>query len=208
MSKTLSSSWKLVLELSCSGATKDGDIDDACKQTLTFAVADLWGGTGDARPAWESKFFQFHAVFGKFWQNRMLAPPPGELAPPPRGNPGSATGLCKEIVLNFLSKMAFCWLFTAMQAPVFTRPLEGTQYVEPGVSHVLECDARGLPLPVITWFIDGSTLEEGDFEGSVSFNANKTRFKYIQLLINPSINPRFHVLNFILSFHKLRNLTR
>ena len=36
-------------------------------------------------------FFQFHAVFEKFWQNRMLAPP-GQLAPPPRGNPGSATG--------------------------------------------------------------------------------------------------------------------
>ena len=39
-----------------------------------------------------SKFFQFHAVFGKIWQNRMLAPP-GQLAPPPRGNPGSATAL-------------------------------------------------------------------------------------------------------------------
>ena len=25
-----------------------------------------------------SKFFQFHAVFGKIWQNRMLAPPPPE----------------------------------------------------------------------------------------------------------------------------------
>ena len=37
-----------------------------------------------------SKFFQFHAVFGKNWQNRMLAPP-GEFAHPPRGNPGSAT---------------------------------------------------------------------------------------------------------------------
>ena len=31
-----------------------------------------------------SKFFQFHAVFEKIWQNRMLAPPP-------RGNPGCAT---------------------------------------------------------------------------------------------------------------------
>ena len=39
-----------------------------------------------------SKFFQFHAVFGKVWQNRMLASPPRQLAPPPRGNPGSATG--------------------------------------------------------------------------------------------------------------------
>ena len=39
-----------------------------------------------------SKFFQFNAVFGKIWQNLMLAPP-GQLAPPPRGNPGSATAL-------------------------------------------------------------------------------------------------------------------
>ena len=36
----------------------------------------------------------FHAVFWKNWQNRMLVPPPpGELALPPRGNPGSATVL-------------------------------------------------------------------------------------------------------------------
>ena len=63
---------------------------------------------------------------------------------------------------------------TGMEAPVFTRPLEGTQYVKPGMSQVLECDARGLPLPVITWLIDGSTLE-GDFEGSITFNGNKTR---------------------------------
>ena len=69
----------------------------------------------------------------------------------------------------------------AMESPVFTRPLEGTQYVEPGVSHVLECDARGLPLPEITWLIDGSTLEEGDFEGSVTFNQNKTRQEYIHV---------------------------
>ena len=52
-------------------------------------MADLRGDLRDA-PQW-SKFFQFHAVFGKIWQNRMLAPP-RELAPPPRGNPLSATG--------------------------------------------------------------------------------------------------------------------
>ena len=56
-----------------------------------MAVADLRGGARDTRPPWGPKFFQFHAVFGKIWQNLMLAPPPGELAPPPRGNPGSAT---------------------------------------------------------------------------------------------------------------------
>ena len=33
-------------------------------------------------------FMQFLGKFGKI----ILAPPPGELAPPPQGNPGSATG--------------------------------------------------------------------------------------------------------------------
>ena len=35
------------------------------------------------------KFSQFHAVFRKIWQNRMLAPPL-EGWPPPTGNPGFA----------------------------------------------------------------------------------------------------------------------
>ena len=39
------------------------------------------GGARDTRPAWGSKFFQFHAVFGKIWQIRMLALPRG-VAPP------------------------------------------------------------------------------------------------------------------------------
>ena len=61
-------------------------------------MADLHSKILDVRPPPPgSKFFQFHAVFGKIWQNRKLAPPP-------RGNPGSATGIC------FL----FCfWLFKA-----------------------------------------------------------------------------------------------
>ena len=58
----------------------------ACKQWWIYIVK-FWTRASPPR----SKFFQFHAVFGKIWQNRMLAPP-GELAPPPRGNPGSATG--------------------------------------------------------------------------------------------------------------------
>ena len=50
---------------------------------MIIAVADLRGGAGDARPLppWGSKFFQFHAVFGKFRQNRMLAPLPGSWHP-------------------------------------------------------------------------------------------------------------------------------
>ena len=41
-------------------------------------------------PPRQLKFLHFHAVFGENWQNHRLAPP-RELAPPPRGNPGSAT---------------------------------------------------------------------------------------------------------------------
>ena len=32
-----------------------------------------------------SKFFQFHAVFGKIWQNRMLAPTPWGVGAPSSG---------------------------------------------------------------------------------------------------------------------------
>ena len=50
-------------------------------------MPDLGGGARDAPQV--SKFFRFHAVFGKFWQNRMLAPPRscrpllGEILDPP-----------------------------------------------------------------------------------------------------------------------------
>ena len=44
------------------------------------AVADLGGHRGRA-PPWAPKFFQFHAVFGKIWQNCMLAPPLGSWRP-------------------------------------------------------------------------------------------------------------------------------
>ena len=71
------------------------------------AVADLRGGGREGCvPPRGPKFFQFHAVFGKIWQNRMLAPP-GELAPPPRGNPGSATDMDQLVhrpTCNFLGK--------------------------------------------------------------------------------------------------------
>ena len=47
-----------------------------------------------------SKFFQFYAVFGKIWQNGMLAPPE-ELASPPRGNPGSVTDYKQKFGVNY-----------------------------------------------------------------------------------------------------------
>ena len=46
-------------------------------------VADLGGRGREGRAAspWGAKFFQFHAVFGKIWQIRMLVPPRGVGAP-------------------------------------------------------------------------------------------------------------------------------
>ena len=46
---------------------------------LAEALADLRGGVRDARPPWESKFFRFHAVFGKIWR---VHAPPGGFTPP------------------------------------------------------------------------------------------------------------------------------
>ena len=72
-----------------------------------YTVADLHSKILDARPPPPGpKFFQFHAVFGKIWQNRMLAPPPGELAPPPRGNPRSATATGFIILTPYLALFA------------------------------------------------------------------------------------------------------
>ena len=39
------------------------------------------GGARGTRPPRGPRFFQFHAVFGKIWQNRMLAPPLGSWRP-------------------------------------------------------------------------------------------------------------------------------
>ena len=55
------------------------------------------GGVRDARPPWASKFFRFHAVFGKIWR---VHAPPGGFTPPPRENPGSATESVCLIILN------------------------------------------------------------------------------------------------------------
>ena len=56
------------------------------KNSIAFSRATSGGSKGvqGTRAPWGSKFFQFHAGFGKFWQNRMLGPAPGGLEPPPR----------------------------------------------------------------------------------------------------------------------------
>ena len=52
------------------------------------------GREGRTPPPWASKFFRFHAVFGKIWR---VHAPPGGFTPPPWENPGSATGMWQEI---------------------------------------------------------------------------------------------------------------
>ena len=59
---------------------------------MGFNIGGYKEGYEGCVPTSGSKFFQFHVVFGKVWQNRILAPP-GGLVPPPRGNPGSPTEL-------------------------------------------------------------------------------------------------------------------
>ena len=70
-----------------------------------LSVTDLRGARGT--PPRMSKFFQFHAVFRKIWQNRMLAPP-GELVPPPWGNLGSATAY----ICRYQTRMHSCRMYT------------------------------------------------------------------------------------------------
>ena len=58
-------------------------------KSIPLSLADLGGGReGRTPPPWASKFFRFHAVFGKIWR---VHAPPGGFTPPPRENPGSAT---------------------------------------------------------------------------------------------------------------------
>ena len=59
------------------------------KNIVPIAVADLRGARETPPGPNSFNFMQFLGKFGKFvcWR------PPGELAPPPRGNPGSATVL-------------------------------------------------------------------------------------------------------------------
>ena len=60
------------------------------KSQVPMSSGGSKGGARDARFPRGSKCFQFHAVFGKIWQNRMLAPPReswrpllGEILDPP-----------------------------------------------------------------------------------------------------------------------------
>ena len=82
--------------------------------TGSRAVADLHSKILEPRPTPHphprgSKFFQFHAVFGKIWQNRMLVPcPPSfrppRVSPPSSENPGYATdGYCGILPIHWFT---------------------------------------------------------------------------------------------------------
>ena len=55
-------------------------------------MADLHSKILDARPPGGPNSFNFMQFLGKFGKI-VCWRPPGELAPPPRGNPRSATGM-------------------------------------------------------------------------------------------------------------------
>ena len=66
-----------------------------------------------------SKFFQFHAVFGKNWLNNSFPHPPLALAHSSRGNPGSGTGyanLQRIIPFVYISRGMLSRYFLFMSA--------------------------------------------------------------------------------------------
>ena len=56
-------------------------------------LADLRGGAGDAPPPMGAKISSFSCSFRRKLTKIIGWRPPQELAPPPRGNPGSATAI-------------------------------------------------------------------------------------------------------------------
>ena len=72
-------------------------------------MADLHSKILDARPPGGPNSFNFMQFLGKFGKI-VCWHPPGELAPPPRGNPASATEvrLWKGIELRSILRAAFC----------------------------------------------------------------------------------------------------
>ena len=63
----------------CSGRQTVTLLKPLFNSSLT-ALADLGGGAwGTHAPPWASKFFRFHAVFGKIWR---VHAPPGGFTPP------------------------------------------------------------------------------------------------------------------------------
>ena len=59
-------------------------------EIISYKVSGGSKGAPPGRPPTAQNLVNFMQFFGKFWQNRRLAPPSGGLAPPPMGKPGSA----------------------------------------------------------------------------------------------------------------------
>ena len=57
----------------------------------THAVADLRGAQGSRPPPTGDQILSIPCIFWENLSKLYVGVPPGELAPPPRGNPGSAT---------------------------------------------------------------------------------------------------------------------
>ena len=55
-------------------------------------MADLTEGAGDAPPPLGVQILSISCSFWEILAKSYVGAPAGELAPPPRGNPGSATG--------------------------------------------------------------------------------------------------------------------
>ena len=77
--------------------TVGGKMSYVIRQLITNYNTQFSGGSkGGARDA-RSPGAQILSISCSFWENLAKsyvgAPPPGELAPPPRGNPGSATAI-------------------------------------------------------------------------------------------------------------------
>ena len=64
-------------------------------------VADLRGALGTRPPSPGAKILSISCSFWEILAKSYVGAPPGKLAPPPRGNPGSATGnYSKNLICN------------------------------------------------------------------------------------------------------------
>ena len=59
------------------------------------------GVTRDVRPPWGSKILSISCSFWENLANLYVDAPPGELVPPPQGNPGPATENSTPVVVAF-----------------------------------------------------------------------------------------------------------
>ena len=66
--------------------------------TVHFPLVDPRGGRQGRAPPPGSKFFHFHAVFGKKLKNNSTF---GSWGPPPGKNPGSATAFLPVLVMGY-----------------------------------------------------------------------------------------------------------